>query len=256
MTEQKRSGAANNQTSQSPKRETWSSRRSCCSSCASSSRRPLWELSADSQNPRQAWEMRSDCWADIWSFTGCPVRLLTSFCWHENKSSITVQGELRLGFVDLDFECFTVCLTLLGLMGFWQKQLGKMGEHSQPNLARSKSTWEARWTTYKKTQLSIWCQQNSSNQPDGSPCTEYNQFLFTRIENDNKYPLHLQKTQTGVDWKSLTIPASFPITTDYFPAEAATFHREYTVRLLNCLTLIHSRLLAGLASQNNRNIFL
>jgi len=38
-----------------------------------------------------------------------------------------------------------------------------------------------------------------------------------------------QKTQTGVDWKSLTIPASFPITTDYFPAEAATFHREYTV---------------------------
>ena len=32
-----------------------------------------------------------------------------------------------------------------------------------------------------------------------------------------------------MDWKSLTIPASFPITTDYFPAEAATFKREYLV---------------------------
>ena len=30
----------------------------------------------------------------------------------------------RLGFVDLDLECSTVCLTLLGLMGIWQKRLG------------------------------------------------------------------------------------------------------------------------------------
>ena len=28
-----------------------------------------------------------------------------------------VLSELRLGFVDFDFECFTVCPTLLGLMG-------------------------------------------------------------------------------------------------------------------------------------------
>ena len=35
-----------------------------------------------------------------------------------------VPSELRLGFVDLDFECSTVCRTLLGLMGIWQKQLG------------------------------------------------------------------------------------------------------------------------------------
>ena len=34
----------------------------------------------------------------------------------------------RLGFVDLDFECSTVCPTLLGLMGIWQKWLGKMVE--------------------------------------------------------------------------------------------------------------------------------
>ena len=40
---------------------------------------------------------------------------------------LTIQGvpsELRLGFVFLDFECSTVCPTLLGLMGIWQKRLG------------------------------------------------------------------------------------------------------------------------------------
>ena len=40
--------------------------------------------------------------------------------------SFLIQGvlrELRLGFVDLDFECSTVCPTLLGLMGIWQKRL-------------------------------------------------------------------------------------------------------------------------------------
>ena len=35
-----------------------------------------------------------------------------------------VPSELRLGFVDLDFEFSTVCPTLLGQMGVWQKQLG------------------------------------------------------------------------------------------------------------------------------------
>ena len=43
--------------------------------------------------------------------------------------SFSVQGvpsELRLGFVDLDFECSTVCPALLGLMGIWQKQLGSL----------------------------------------------------------------------------------------------------------------------------------
>ena len=34
-----------------------------------------------------------------------------------------VQNELRVGFVDLYFECSTVCQTLLGLMGIWQKRL-------------------------------------------------------------------------------------------------------------------------------------
>ena len=29
----------------------------------------------------------------------------------------------RLGFVDLDFECSTVCTTLLGLMVIWQRWL-------------------------------------------------------------------------------------------------------------------------------------
>ena len=43
------------------------------------------------------------------------------------EGTCTVQGvpsELRLGFVDLDFECSTVFPTLLGLMGIWQKRLG------------------------------------------------------------------------------------------------------------------------------------
>jgi hypothetical protein len=38
-----------------------------------------------------------------------------------------------------------------------------------------------------------------------------------------------QKNQTGVDWKSLTIPASFPITTDFFPSNALTFRKDYYV---------------------------
>ena len=39
-----------------------------------------------------------------------------------------VPSKLRLCYVDLDFECSTVCLTLLGLMGIWQKWPGKMVE--------------------------------------------------------------------------------------------------------------------------------
>ena len=35
-----------------------------------------------------------------------------------------VPSELRLGFVDLDFECSTVCPILPGRMGIWQKRLG------------------------------------------------------------------------------------------------------------------------------------
>ena len=47
----------------------------------------------------------------------------------------------RLGFVDLDFECSTVCPTLLGLMGIWQKRLGKMVE--QRNQSQSNpGTWD------------------------------------------------------------------------------------------------------------------
>ena len=41
-----------------------------------------------------------------------------------------------LGWVDMNFECSTVCPILPGLMGIWQKRLGKMVEHpnlSQPN---------------------------------------------------------------------------------------------------------------------------
>ena len=45
-------------------------------------------------------------------------------------------SELRLGFFYLDLKCSTVFPTLLGLMGVWQKRLGKLVEHrnqSQPN---------------------------------------------------------------------------------------------------------------------------
>ena len=51
------------------------------------------------------------------------------FAWYHT----VVQGvpcPRRLGFVDLEFECSTVCPTLLVLMGIWQKrQLGKLVEH-------------------------------------------------------------------------------------------------------------------------------
>ena len=46
---------------------------------------------------------------------------------HDFVIDIIVQGvpsELRLGFVDLDFKCSTVCPTLLGLMGICHKRLG------------------------------------------------------------------------------------------------------------------------------------
>ena len=44
------------------------------------------------------------------------------------KYSKFIQGDpsdLRLGFVDLDFEYSTVCLILLELMGIWQKRLDR-----------------------------------------------------------------------------------------------------------------------------------
>ena len=45
---------------------------------------------------------------------------------HHLKRRINVQGvpsKLRLGLVDLDFECSTLCPTLLVLMKIWQKRL-------------------------------------------------------------------------------------------------------------------------------------
>ena len=39
------------------------------------------------------------------------------------------------GWVDLDFECSTVCQILPGKMGIRQKRLGKMVEH--PNLCQT-----------------------------------------------------------------------------------------------------------------------
>ena len=44
-----------------------------------------------------------------------------------SEDDFSVQGvpcSPRLGFVDLDFECSTVCPTLLGLMGIGKKRLG------------------------------------------------------------------------------------------------------------------------------------
>ena len=52
---------------------------------------------------------------------------------HMNHHVLVHRGFRR---VDLNFECSTVCPILPGLMGIWQKRLGKMVEHpnqSQPN---------------------------------------------------------------------------------------------------------------------------
>ena len=54
-----------------------------------------------------------------------------------------------------------------------------------------------------------------------------------------------------MDWKSLTIPASFPITTDYFPAEAATFKREY---LVTEYTLTPDEILGELVTPRGRTM--
>ena len=47
--------------------------------------------------------------------------------------------------VDLNFECSTVCPVLLGLMGIWQKQLGKMVERPNQSQPNHKSTTTSRW---------------------------------------------------------------------------------------------------------------
>ena len=52
---------------------------------------------------------------------------------------------MNLGWVDMDFNCSTVCQILLGLVGIWQKRLSKMVDHS-----KSKSTqprFARRWVT-------------------------------------------------------------------------------------------------------------
>ena len=57
---------------------------------------------------------------------------MTRFC----KAIQGVPSARGLGRADLNFECSTVCPILPGLMGIWQKRLGKMVEHpnqSQPN---------------------------------------------------------------------------------------------------------------------------
>lgn len=38
----------------------------------------------------------------------------------------------------------------------------------------------------------------------------------------------ITSTKSGVDWKSLTIPACLPITTDYFP-DQRSLHNDYVV---------------------------
>ena len=53
---------------------------------------------------------------------------------------------VHLGWVDLSFDCSTVCLILLWLMGIWQNQLGNWARTS-----KSKSTqpdgYTSRWDT-------------------------------------------------------------------------------------------------------------
>lgn len=46
---------------------------------------------------------------------------------------------------------------------------------------------------------------------------------WTKTEEEQEWSA---ASQTGVDWKSLTIPASLPITTDYFP-EPQTLENDY-----------------------------
>ena len=55
---------------------------------------------------------------------------------------------LQIGFVDFDFECSTVCPTLLGLMGIWLKRLCSWASQwnteikFNPTQPRSTRTWD------------------------------------------------------------------------------------------------------------------
>ena len=57
-----------------------------------------------------------------------------------------VPSACGVGEVDLNFECFTVCPILPGLMGIWQKRLcswARWMEHpNQSTQPRSTSTWD------------------------------------------------------------------------------------------------------------------
>lgn len=48
------------------------------------------------------------------------------------------------------------------------------------------------------------------------------------IKNKTKILLFIIYKYIGVDWKSLTIPACLPITTDYFP-DQRSLHNDYVV---------------------------
>ena len=58
---------------------------------------------------------------------------------------------VHLGWVDLDFQCSTICLILPRLMGIWQKRLG------------SRAGWRNN---------SNQSQTNPSARADGTPCTK------------------------------------------------------------------------------------
>ena len=51
----------------------------------------------------------------------------------------------NLGWVDLNFDCSTVCPILPGLVGIWQKRLGKMVEH--PKSMSTEPRFAKRWVT-------------------------------------------------------------------------------------------------------------
>ena len=108
--------------------------------------------------------------ARIYDTTPCDVRIIGSWkaihSEHVGNSvsdllhlHIYIQGvpsARGLSWIDLHFECFTVCLILSGLTGIWQMRLGKMVEH--PNQTKS----------------------NSGARPDGTPCSYTIREFFTK----------------------------------------------------------------------------
>ena len=71
-----------------------------------------------------------------------------------------VPSELRLGFVDLNFECSNVCPNLLGLMRIWHKRLGSWARWWNTEIKVNQTQSARRWVTLYRDPLGCEIEHN------------------------------------------------------------------------------------------------